>query len=414
MSSTIDTELTKFKENVANDLESMNTTYQLLVDGISKVQLSNEEFKDSFSRSYKSKNKSSIMSSFTRIGDNFTSVDNDVSSNLKVILNGSQTIVTYVNELEGINRKIDSQNSIITSESNKEEPNNSVISNARSTIDSLNKEFNTKHEEAKRLLNELKAKDTALSEELSKEAESQANLENLKHGKLVRKKFKASNGTVITYMVYVPDYGEDVDNLPINMYMHGSGMGENDASRLTQSGLGRLISDKTITPSGIVVLPLAPSGRAYESKGFRDALAELPLQVADDYNADKDRISLSGHSYGAIEAYKLVNEHPDEFSAIVPVSGSNKVTSAFNNVKVWAFHGTADSKTKNTSYKQASDAMKEINQVGGDAEIHAYDGWGHAGDSKHNIVVTTFKNEFTKDGEKINPLEWAFQQSKSA
>ena len=44
--------------------------------------------------------------------------------------------------------------------------------------------------------------------------------------------------------------------------------------------------------------------------------------------------------------------------------------------------------------------------------MHAYKGWGHAGDGKSNIVITTFTNEFEIDGEKINPLEWAFKQSK--
>ena len=76
---------------------------------------------------------------------------------------------------------------------------------------------------------------------------------------------------------------------------------------------------------------------------------------------------------------------------------------------MWAFHGTADNKTKNTSYSQAVSAVKSIIQLGSKAVMHPYKGAGHGG----NVVIDTFTKEYEMDGETINPLEWAFKQTRA-
>lgn len=412
MANIINEELQKFKSNVEPSIDNMSSSYTTLSQKLNEITNSNNAAKSGINSYYKSKNKDSVIGSLDDLNDMIAELNTGLTTYLQKIITDSSKVVDNVKKLEEINEEITKQENIISLEEKKEEPSQSTINIARSIISSKNAEFKMKSNEATSLLNSLKALDEEVKINI-KNTKSTTDLSNLKYGKLERKTFVASNGTKVTYMIYVPDYGKEVEGLPINMYMHGSGMGANDVSRLNQSGLGRFISDKNIMPSGIVILPLAPSGKAYENKDFRDALAELPLKVAKEYKADTNRISLSGHSYGAIVGYKLINEHPNEFSAIVPISGSNTVTSAFKNVKVWAFHGTADTKTQNTSYSQASSAMKAIKQVGGVATMHAYKGWGHAGDGKNNIVVTTFLNEFEINGEKINPLEWAFKQSKA-
>lgn len=233
-------------------------------------------------------------------------------------------------------------------------------------------------------------------------------------GSLTMETFTSSNGTTIKYMLYKPDYGKEVSGLPVHMYMTGAGMKSTGEKILTYGGIGKFLDEKSINPSGIVVVPYVPSGREYESESYRKALAELPVQVAKDNNGDLNRISLSGHSYGAITAYRLVNENPDTFSAIVPVSGSVAPTESFKNVKVWAFHGTQDNPGNNTDYSKAVKNIKAIQDMGGDATMHAYSEYPncyHTHTSNYTFSHT-FDDPDKEDEEEISPLEWAFKQVK--
>ena len=417
MGVTITQELLDFQSALNGKLDGLNSCIEKITTGLTAVNNATTSASSSFDQYYKSNNKTTIMNSFSKIQNICEKINTSVSSDLKGIVSDASSLLTNIDELDKLKNLIDEANNTISREEAKDEPDRVALSNARSTVYNNTTKFNTLLNEATTLLANLKSRDAELSfvEEFT-QTSLEALKENLKFGTFELKKFHSSNGYTISYYLYVPDYGEPVEGLPINMFMHGSGMGSNSLARLTEAGLGKYIAEKKITPSGLVVIPLAPTGRTYESKSFRNALAELPLAVADEYHADKTKISLSGHSYGSITAYRLVNEHPGEFSAIVPISGSNKVTSAFKGVSVWAFHGTLDRKTNNTSYSQAVAKMKEIKAEGGTAVMHAYDGGNHGyadttPGSRKNIVEETFTKEHEINGEKINPLEWAFQQT---
>ena len=236
------------------------------------------------------------------------------------------------------------------------------------------------------------------------------------YGTFTREVFTSSDGTKIPYLIYRPNYTDSsVTNLPVHMYMTGAGMKSTGEQIMTYGGIGKLLNEKNLNPSGIVVIPYVPSGREYESEKYRKSLAELPVSVAKQNNGDLNRISLSGHSYGAITAYNLVNENPNTFSAIVPVSGSKPPTESFKNVKVWAFHGSQDNPGNNTDYKKAVKNIQAIQSMGGEATLHSYTEYPNCYHT--HTANTTFSSEFEdpdddKD-EKINPLEWAFQQKKA-
>ncbi len=235
-----------------------------------------------------------------------------------------------------------------------------------------------------------------------------------KWGSFTRQVFTSSTGIQIPYLFYEPDYGKQVTGLPTHMYMTCAGMSSTGEKIMTYGGIGKLLNEKALNPSGYVIVPYVPSGKEYESESFRKALAELPVSVSKEKNGDLNRISLSGHSYGAITAYNLVNENPNTFSAIVPVSGSKPPTNAFKNVKVWAFHGTQDNPGNNTDYRKAVQNVKAIQAMGGDATLHAYSEYPNC---YHTHTANyTFSHSFDdpedEKKEDVSPLEWAFKQVK--
>ena len=133
--------------------------------------------------------------------------------------------------------------------------------------------------------------------------------------------------------------------------------------------------------------------------------------IVNKYQGDKNRISLAGHSYGAIVGYKMINEHPGYFSAFVPISGWNQVTNEFKNVKVWAFHGTRDNRggASRTTYPGACKAVDQINAMGGKAKMSPLEGMGHS-----HVQNKVLEQKFTSpDGKQENYVDWAMRQTKA-
>ena len=134
------------------------------------------------------------------------------------------------------------------------------------------------------------------------------------------------------------------------------------------------------------------------------AIIEATNAIVQEYHADSNKISLSGHSDGAIGAYHLAVNNPNYFSCIVPISGyavqANCQKIAGSNTKVWAFHGAKDTSVKENG------TIKTIQQSNGDAYLTSFPSAGHC------IQNDIFNTEYEyKDGNKYNPLDWAFEQT---
>ena len=216
--------------------------------------------------------------------------------------------------------------------------------------------------------------------------------------------FVASNGLKMEYYLYQPDYGQDVTGLPVMMYMHGGGS-DNSISSLLSRGLSKALNEKTINPSGIVIIPFI---KDFTDKKTVPALKELTDYVVETYHADPNRISVSGHSYGGITTYRLINAYPDYYAAAIPISGwTDEVSDSFKNVKIWAFNGKLDTGS-HTSWSGAVNAVDKINNMGGNATLYTYEKYGHG-----YVQDKTYEGEFeSPDGDTVSPLEWAFRQKK--
>ena len=302
MAKTISQDLLDFKASLSNELDKMKSKYSDIKDKINSIIVANETAISGINTYYNSNNKSTIINTLNNANKSYQKLNSESLEMLNTMISESETIIGNIKKLEDLKIEIEENEKIIDLENKKNEPSNSEIYSAKNKINTKTNEFILLNEETIKKINNLKNLDAEITIQQQQVANSSylSLLPQLKFGKLQKKTYKASNGVKLTYMIYVPDYGEEVEGLPINMYMHGSGTGQNDVSRLTRSGLGRFIADKNLKPSGIVLLPFATTGSDYGSKAFRDALAELPLKVADEYKADKNKISLSGHSYGAI------------------------------------------------------------------------------------------------------------------
>ena len=223
------------------------------------------------------------------------------------------------------------------------------------------------------------------------------------YGTFQKYTYQASNGTKIDYYLYIPNYGGNVSGLPIHIYFHGSG---ETGSGVLKCGLPKLINEQSINPSGIVICPQANNTKQFFNSQYLTGVLELAKTVASENGGDADRISVSGHSMGAIAGYQIIADHPDDFTAFMPISGYARHIDKLTNVKVWAFHGAKDDKC---DYNYAVTTIKKLQQMGVTANLYTFKNNGHG-----NVQNYTFENEYEDEtGESINPLEWAFKQTKN-
>ncbi len=244
-------------------------------------------------------------------------------------------------------------------------------------------------------------------EELEKnQKDYMEHLKDLKYGSYKEHSFTASNGLTIKYDLYLPDYGTEVEGLPTMMYMHGGGSNNGD-SVLNAIGLSKFIHDKKVTPEGIVIVPLIKN---FTDKRYLQALKELTDHVVAENKGNPKKISVSGHSYGGITTYRLVNAYPDYYAAAIPISGWDAVNPNATGTKIWAFHGAGDNGNGQCSISGQKQKIAQFQSYGGTATLHVYQNRGHGYTQNDTYGGATY---VSPDGTTVSPLEWAFRQERS-
>lgn len=408
MSVVIDQELINFKTKVEPSLGNMNSTKSLLVSKLTNLSNVATSVKSSIDNVYNSENKASILSKFDDINSVYAKISSSVEGDLGNILGKAEGLVSLVSQLETLRNEIAKDEYIVGHADNYKA---SEVSAARSSISSNTSQFNVKHQEALTALSTLKGMDAALGF-TSSSATSTASVSSYNNGQIVgrtfeRRTFVSSKGVKMDYYIYIPKYETDVKKLPVHVYLHGGG-----GTGGIKYSLPKMIN-KGLDVNGIVISPLSTSGY-WNNNDLEDAVVELTQEVVKTYDADSNRISLSGHSNGANGGYRILSRYPDYFSAFVPISGQPKymVTAKDPNrwtdikdVQIWAFHSKNDNLI---GYKWPLSILEQTKEEGLDNfELHTFNNAGH------DIYYKVFGEKFEKDGKEWSVLDWCFAQSKS-
>ena len=407
MSVVIDQELINFKTKVEPSLGNMNSTKSLLVSKLTNLSNTATSVKSSIDNVYNSENKASILSKFDDINSVYAKISSSVEGDLGNILGKAESLISLVSQLETLRNEIAKDEYIVGHADNYKA---SEVSAARASINNNTSQFNSKHQEALTALSTLKGMDASLGFTSSSSTSTASGSYN--NGQIVgrtfeRRTFVSSKGVKMDYYIYIPKYATDVKNLPVHVYLHGGG-----GTGGVKYSLPKMIN-KGLDVNGIVISPLSTSGQ-WLNEDLEDAVVELTQQVVESYDADSNRISLSGHSNGANGGYRILSRYPDYFSAFVPISGQPKymVTAKDPNrwtdikdVQIWAFHSKNDSFI---GYKYPLSILEQTKEEGLDNfELHTFNSAGH------DIYYKVFGEKFEKDGKEWSVLDWCFAQPKS-
>lgn len=381
---TISSELAKFSTEVGAQLDSFDKAKEEISTSLTDFGNYTTTFKSGIDTYYNSKSKASLMDNVIKTDESVKEIEESLESFLGVVISKSKEIVALVEELNSINSRISSLNVEDV--------------NYTSNLSSLNSDFNNKEAEAKKLLAELKAIGNPIKE--PQKAENVV-LEMPTGGSFTKKRFNASNGMSFEYYIYIPEGIDATKELPLHMYMHGSG---EKGSGVLNHSLPKMLASG-YKPSGIVVCPQMPGDKygSFQNRYQQPALIEFIKTMSNTYNVDKKRVSISGHSDGAIGGYKLLQDYPGIFSAFIPISGTaNRSThiEQLKSVKVFSFFGDRDA-GKGDNYNRS---RYYVSAIGG--YQHVFRGGGHT------IQNDVFNKQYKyADGKVYYPLDWAFSQS---
>ncbi len=186
-------------------------------------------------------------------------------------------------------------------------------------------------------------------------------------------KSKVKPSVTMNYLVALPENHNKEEKLPMIVFLHGAGERGTDVEKVKVHGLAKTYEKHT--PRGFIVLsPQCPLDRVWDN--YVEELMELIELVAEEYGADKNRISITGLSMGGFGTWVMGITYPNYFSAMAPICGGGMEwrASILKDIPIKAFHGVLD---PTVPVKRSIDMVKAVNRAGGKATITLYSKIGH-------------------------------------
>lgn len=182
--------------------------------------------------------------------------------------------------------------------------------------------------------------------------------ENFKEGKL-------------GYILYTPEKVEK--NLPLIIFLHGAGERGSNLEHVERLNIPKMIKEG-YELDAVVLCPQCP-GEFVWNNLVRE-VKKLIDEIAEEYQSDLSRISITGSSMGGYGTWEMGLTYPNFFSAMAPVCGGAMPWRAGNlrNTPVRTWHGEIDTVVHLVNSELMVD---KVNERGGNAQLHVLQGFAH-------------------------------------
>jgi predicted peptidase len=166
------------------------------------------------------------------------------------------------------------------------------------------------------------------------------------------------------------------EQLPLIVFLHGAGERGSDISRVRVHGVAKLFyADPDWHGLRVITLsPQCPANTTWNQ--LAPEVMQLIARVCNDYNVDRDRVSLTGLSMGGFGTWELGMQHPEVFSALAPICGGAMSwrVGALKDIPMRVFHGEADPVVP---VQNSIEAVEMLRREGGNPELTIYPGVQH-------------------------------------
>lgn len=192
------------------------------------------------------------------------------------------------------------------------------------------------------------------------------------------------------------------DKRPLLLYLHGAGsFGEDNIKQLAEY----LTVGIKVKNDCHILLPQFSGSLRNDVKdiiNYVKSLKNLIESLGKIYNIDKDRIYITGISFGGECVWYSIYENPDYYAAAIPLMGNMPHAYSdyfelknFADANIWAAHATDD---KVVSIDDDLYLYEKIKEIGRNIRLSKYENGGHS------IIRKFYKNE--------NWQDWLFAQRK--
>ena len=203
-----------------------------------------------------------------------------------------------------------------------------------------------------------------------------------KHGEIITRNMQIGTNN-FEYQVYIPSNFQNIDKLPVVVFLHGI-RERGTGGFLPKAGiLGTLIKHYFSQVPAIILLPQCRAG-SYWSDPVMDQMVIRALeQSITEFNADANRVYLIGVSMGGYGVWHFASEHPQKFAALVSICGGSPVLNGDRYISIaskvgktaaWLFHGTDD---RVVPVSESREIVKALQANQGNVKYSEYGGVGH-------------------------------------
>ena len=180
----------------------------------------------------------------------------------------------------------------------------------------------------------------------------------------------------LKYLLHSPS--DDSAELPLILFLHGSGERGDDPQLVKKWGLPRELETRPDFPF-LVLSPLCPANKRWIDLDAE--VTSLLEEVSVKYAVDRSRIYLTGFSMGGEGTWFFAVEHPELWAAVAPVAGYIPAESAIfkrlcvlKDKPIWVFHGAAD---EAVSLSGSQNPVEILRECGADVRFTVYPDLDH-------------------------------------
>lgn len=185
-----------------------------------------------------------------------------------------------------------------------------------------------------------------------------------------------SEKSSLKFILTTPTSFDKSEKLPLMVFLHGAGERGEDLNAIKRYCIPKLFTNNQDYNGmrAITLSPLCPVERTWYD--YKWQVISLIKQIAEEYNVDTDRISLSGISMGGFGTWEIAMQAPELFSAIAPVCGGGMNWRAWyvRNLPIRVYHGRLDDVVP---IAQSETMVNSVRVHGGSVDFTIYDDLGH-------------------------------------
>lgn len=154
------------------------------------------------------------------------------------------------------------------------------------------------------------------------------------------------NGTDIPYLLIGPKDADPNEELPVLVYLHGSGERGRNENALLNVGPGKIMQEWDLTNfRGYIICPqLTDENANWNNEKVETQMRQMLNNFESTHAVNKDKVVIAGHSLGGIGAVYFADKMSDVFSRAAVLSGfsTNNVNLSDIKIPIKAYVGTSD------------------------------------------------------------------------